>query len=153
MMQGNRLGGPRATIALFLMILSSACSDGEPTASKGERESKCDTPAPEVDGGMQATDSGGQVWVLPVGGDFPPIVGQEVKLVFRITGTGEFSVVAVDPSGTAHKPINGPDRHITSNFDRPGEEWGAVFQPDTAGCWQFQARRGDVSGSLAVSVS
>jgi hypothetical protein len=102
------------------------------------------------DGALKGAARNGELWALPIG-DFPPKTGQELKLVMRVTGTGDISVVAVGPNGARHGPIE-TQRHVTSNFDRPGEEWGSFFTFDRSGCWRIVVTRGDMRGSITLAV-
>ena len=78
--------------------------------------------------------------------------GQEVKVVWRTTGTGAFRVVAVGPSSQQVPPVTGPTQHFGSNWDRPGDEWGTVFRLDQPGRWRLQVSRGSATASLVLMV-
>ena len=79
--------------------------------------------------------------------------GQEVKAVWRSTGAGTFDVVAVGPSGQRIKPAAGPTPHGSSNWQRPGAEWGTVFLFDEAGEWLLVASRGEGQAEIPVVVA
>jgi hypothetical protein len=66
---------------------------------------------------------------------------KSVKLLLRMTGAGPLSVSVVDPSETAQVLDWGPERHTSSNFDRPGDEWGLGVTFDKPGCWQLSFSR------------
>jgi hypothetical protein len=66
---------------------------------------------------------------------------KSVKLILRMTGAGPLSGSVVDPSETAQVLDWGPERHTSSNFDRPGDEWGLGVTFDKPGCWQLSFSR------------
>ena len=68
---------------------------------------------------------------------------KSVKLILRMTGAGPLSVSVVDPSGTAQVLDWGPEPHTSSNFDRPGDEWGLGVTFDKPGCWQLSFSRNE----------
>jgi hypothetical protein len=98
----------------------------------------------------QGRISGGSLWAL----FFQPLApgGDGVKIVWRVTGTGAFSVKAYSPSGAMLAPDWGPQMHDGSNWDRPGDEWGTKFVFPTAGCWDLHVTRGQASGDLWMDV-
>ena len=77
---------------------------------------------------------------------------QEAKIVWRITGDGELLIDAVGPNGTVVVPDWGPEAHGSSNWNRPGDEWGTGWTFPQAGCWTFRINRGDDSATLDVDV-
>lgn len=82
---------------------------------------------PEIEG----TSGAATLWGLIMG---PLTVNHETKIVWRMTGSGPLSLTAVDPTGGRHQPTWGPVSHgESSNYDRPGEEWGAGYTFATAG--------------------
>lgn len=95
----------------------------------------------------------GDVWALLLAGSRIP-ANRDVKIVWRATGSGTFRLVARDDAGTQLSPVSGPDVHLGSNWQSPGEEWGTVFNFPRAGCWQLQATRGsDLSANIWLAVS
>ncbi len=89
--------------------------------------------------------SGGELWALVQPPPFP--AGQEVKIVWRITGFGELKLRARHPDGTQFQP-RFLQPHLGSNWRRPGDEWGSGFTFPKPGCWQVHAERGSVSGDV-----
>jgi hypothetical protein len=79
--------------------------------------------------------------------------GQEIKIVWRMTGTGDLSMHAVGPDGRTTTPIWGPEGHGSSNWERPGDEWGTGWVFPVAGCWIVQATRQSGNAQLALSIS
>lgn len=99
------------------------------------------------------TIGNGDVWALLLAGSKIP-ANQDVKIVWRATGSGTFRLVARDDAGTQLSPVSGPDVHLGSNWQSPGEEWGTVFNFPRAGCWQLQVTRGgDLSANIWLAVS
>ena len=76
--------------------------------------------------------------------------GTEIKIVWRMTGSGPLTMSATGPGGRSTTPIWGPEPHGSSNFDRPGEEWGTGWTFPTPGCWTVEARRTTGSARLTV---
>ena len=89
---------------------------------------------------------GVSLWAL-VFARVPVPVGQQVKIVWRMTGAGAFTVAARDARGPA-RLADGPGRHGSSTWDRPGEEWGTVWVFPRPGCWHLRATRGTASGDV-----
>jgi hypothetical protein len=69
----------------------------------------------------------------------PIRAGDDVKIVWRITAGGPL-VSATSPHGTPAKVTFGPESHLSSSFNRPGEEWGVGFVFDEPGCWHLRFR-------------
>src|SRR5436305_21257 len=99
-----------------------------------------------VRGGLpiHARSTHGEAWALAFG-TFPPTVGQDVKIVWRVTGQGPLHVVFRDPSGRRRLLTFGPEEHSASSFPRPGREWGTGYTFDAAGCWTIQVKRSGTS--------
>lgn len=75
------------------------------------------------------------------------------KLIVRMTGSGDLSAEVVLPDGSTRDPDWGPESHASSNFDRPGDEWGIGFALDEPGCWEIRlAREGGDSASFWFAV-
>jgi hypothetical protein len=140
-------------IAAFGVVASYKST--APSTAAGKPESSgvsCDV-SPQVapDFALHGAASGGEVWALPIG-PYPPKAGELLKIVWRVTGSGPISLTAVGPDGRQHPPVQGPTEHFDSNFERPGDEWGAFFEFDRPGCWEIEARRGTVSGVVRIKV-
>jgi hypothetical protein len=142
-------GGRTASAALVLVVVVLAGCSG----SGGEdARARCrESPRRPPDQAFEAETTGGEAWALPFG-PVPAEVATEWKLVWRITGEGDLEVAAVDPEGASHEPTAGPTAHGSSNFDRPGDEWGTFFEFPTPGCWKVIARRGTTEATLTVRV-
>jgi hypothetical protein len=103
---------------------------------------------PEIQGTM-STD--GEMWALLF---FDKAHAKEdVKIDWRITGSDkQFTVVARHDDGTVISPIWGPDDHGSSNWDRPGYEWGTGFNFPKPGCWVLTATRGKIRGEIVLDI-
>lgn len=113
------------------------------------------TPVHSVNGWQEMhpdTFGTGDVWALILSS--PRFVaGQDTSIVWRATGTGVFGVIAVDANGAQVSPKSGPDPHSGSNWLRPGDEWGTVFNFPRAGCWQLHVTRGaNLSADLWLAI-
>src|SRR5262245_59217109 len=88
----------------------------------------CSTPTPLGSRGQpvnvaRVSTRAGEVWALALG-PFPPRVGQEVKIVWRVAGSGPLNVSFRDPNGNTRPLTFGPEAHMGSTFVHPGDEWG-----------------------------
>jgi len=83
----------------------------------------------------------------------PPRAGEELKIVWRMTGSGPLRIAVVAPDGSARPLLFGPERHTGSSYHRPGDEWGTGFRFDTAGCWHIHLMRTDTSGDIWLDVA
>ena len=90
--------------------------------------------------------------VMPEAG-FPLRVGEEIKIVWRMTGHGSLTATAVGPSGHPAPLTFGPEEHGGSNYDRPGDEWGTGYRLTEPGCWQLHLARDDTQGDVWLSIS
>ena len=107
----------------------------------------------------RGTSANAELWALFFGGTwasseaavFDGAVGREVKIVWRMTGRGDLRLRATGPSGGEVGPKPGSlIRHSSSNWPRPGDEWGSVFSFPEPGCWRIHARREATSADLWV---
>jgi hypothetical protein len=77
-----------------------------------------------------------------------PDTNPDFKIVWRMTGTGPFSVTATGPNGAVYAPTQGPTAHGFSTWYRSGDEWGSVWHFAQDGCWHIRADRGNGHGEL-----
>jgi len=101
----------------------------------------------------QGIGQGATLWALffPEG---PTLrAGQELKVVWRMTGHGNFTISATGPTGGVVQPIWGPEGHPSSSWTRPGDEWGTGWVFPAAGCWIVTAKRDDATGYLVLRVA
>ncbi len=97
---------------------------------------------PEVEGKLP----GGELWAL-VFHQLPLPVNEVVKIIWRMTGSGDLHLVAIGPDGQCVMPTS-LTHHIDSVWKRPGEEWGSLFTFPTPGNWNVHATRGSLSGEV-----
>jgi hypothetical protein len=101
----------------------------------------------------QGAGNGATLWALFFPTEPVLTAGTEIKVAWRMTGSGDLSINAMGPDGTVVKPVWGPERHIGSNWGRPGQEWGTGWVFPTAGCWTVNAKRVSGSGYLVLRVA
>ncbi len=78
--------------------------------------------------------------------------GDEVKIVWRMTGSGDLTATATDPSGHPAKLTFGPEPHGGSTYTRPGDEWGTGYLFSDAGCWHLHFARDHATAEVWVMV-
>ena len=105
---------------------------------------------PEIQGTMK---SAGELWALLFFDKAQ--ASQDEKIVWRITsiGTGNFEVQARHEDGTLIRPIWGPEYHVSSSWERPGDEWGTGFNFPEPGCWTLTVMRGATIGEIRLDVA
>jgi hypothetical protein len=81
------------------------------------------------------------------------VAGQEIKIAWRMTGTGDLAMSATGPDGKKTKPSWGPEPHGGSNFDHPGDEWGTGWIFPSAGCWTIDAKRTNGAAKMVMRVA
>jgi hypothetical protein len=105
---------------------------------------------------IAAVSQGGTVWALVEGPAVmltsPPTVvaRRPLKVLWRVTGTGNLMVVAVDQQGL--RLTTELQAHTGSNWIRPGDEWGSGFTFPHGGCWELVATRGGTRGTVWLVV-
>jgi hypothetical protein len=125
-------------------------SAAEPSATEPSATEACGAQAlEEVEG--RATDA--TLWALPFAPQ-PFRAGQEVKIVWRMTGSGPPRFAVVGPSGEAPDALRwGPEPHADSTWNRPGEEWGTGIRFPAPGCWRVTVRRDRGAGTVWFAVT
>jgi hypothetical protein len=102
---------------------------------------------------VQGTATNAELWALiQLTSGIPPVAKTEVKIVWRMTGSDDFAIVALSPAGMQVSPTQGPEPHLGSNWNRPGDEWGTVFIFPVAGCWDLHATRGNAFGDVWIKI-
>ena len=155
-------------LLLIVAVTLAACSTDHhrttgsttstPKAPPAESRVPCATPSRfGVSGAtneVRGASADASVWGLALGpGHIPPRAGDELKIVWRMTGTGPLRVTVAAPDGTPRSLVFGPEPHGASSFDRPGDEWGTGIRFDTAGCWRIHLARSDTSGDAWLDVA
>jgi hypothetical protein len=102
---------------------------------------------------VEGTGHGASLWgLLMFPHALPARVGDQEKIVWRMTGTGLLTLEAIDPGGKHHQLAWGPDAHLGSGWDKPGAEWGAGYVFTAAGCWDLRAFRGHATADVWLRV-
>lgn len=121
---------------------AAGCGPASPIASSSI--------GPEV----QGTGDGATLYgLIMTAAPMPVRVGEQVKIVWRMTGSGPLHLTVTNPQGKRLALQWGPEGHGSSNFDRPGQEWGAGYLFKTAGCWHLHAQRTNASGDVWLQVA
>jgi hypothetical protein len=148
-------------VTLVLAAGVSACtSDGDPApaASRSSRPAsppRSCTPTPILGDRLEGgSDDGTSVAALLERTAAGPVrAGEAVKIVVRMTGAGGLQVSAIRPDGSPAQVDWGPEAHSSSNFNRPGSEWGFGVTFAQAGCWTIALSRAEAgSGYLQLEV-
>jgi hypothetical protein len=136
--------------ALIVAAALSACSSDlapsptvSPDYSLGELGApECDPASPILGDVVQGTGVGSTTafGLLELTGT-GVTVAKPIKLVVRMTGSGDLSADVTAPDGSTRELDWGPEAHGGSNFDRPGDEWGLGFTFDAPGCWAIDLHR------------
>lgn len=104
---------------------------------------------PQVEG----TAHGVTLWgLLMFPHPLPARVGDQEKIVWRMTGTGPLKLTAIGPDGGHHQLAWGPDAHQGSDWDKPGGEWGSGYVFTAPGCWDLRATRGHATADVWIRV-
>jgi hypothetical protein len=139
-------------------VRGSASSSGTATPSQGPTAAAgCSPASPIRTGGMgpevQGNGQGATLYgLIMLATPLPIRTGQEVKIVWRMTGSGPLRLSATSPQGRAVALRWGPEPHGGSNYERPGEEWGAGYLFGSAGCWHLRAQRTQGSADVWLRV-
>jgi len=100
--------------------------------------------------GMDTTR--GSVWALAFS-PMPPPAGQEIKVVWRMTGAGPFAFHVSDVAGQSIPLVWGPEDHGSSTWKHPGDEIGTGLKFPHSGCWQIHVTRPNVDADLWLGVT
>jgi hypothetical protein len=103
---------------------------------------------------VEGTAHGATLWgLLMLAHPLPARVGDQEKIVWRMTGPGPtITLLAIGPDGTPRRPLWGPEFHASSNFAKPGDEWGAGYVFTQPGCWDLRAVRGAATADVWLTV-
>ncbi|WP_431975996.1 hypothetical protein [Micromonospora haikouensis] len=127
-----------------------ASASGRQQAESASPAADCPPTAQYTSRDLQGTGAGATLWAMLFATQVR--AGTEVKVAWRMTGSGDLSIRATGPDGTVVQPVLGPDPHGGSNWDRPGDEWGTRWVFPSPGCWTIDATRTSGTGSLVLRV-
>jgi len=103
---------------------------------------------PEIQGTM---DSDGEMWALLFFDQAH--ANEDLKIAWRIIGRGlPFTAQAQHEDGAIISPIWGPEFHVSSSWERPGQEWGTGFNFSEPGCWTITVASGETRGEIILHV-
>lgn len=150
-------------IAILFMVFMAACTASVPSEERSD--GTCEPSTTEVDPllgaeveatGPDSTEGWALVfarWEVVPGEQLIIPAGEEVKIVWRLTGKGDVSFRAIGPEGDVQLLTSAPDRHGRSNWTQPGDEWGTGWILPSSGCWILEATRGSDVLSIAAEVT
>jgi hypothetical protein len=159
----NALVNLGVTVGMALLVAAGAgacTSDDDPAppaarpSQLASRPASC-TPTPILGDRLEGgSDDGTSVAALLERKEGGPLrAGEEVKIVVRMTGAGGLQVSAFRPDGSPAAIDWGPEAHTSSNFNRPGSEWGFGVTFAEPGCWTIALSRAETgSGYLQLEV-
>ncbi len=101
---------------------------------------------------IQGVSESQSLWALLFPYHLPVRADEDLKIVWRMTGIGYFNVKAQHTDGTVIGPIWGPEGHLGSTWERPGNEWGTGFHFPEPGCWRMLVQRGKDTGEVDLLV-
>ena len=145
-----------ACVLVVVMALACTPSQGSPS-SKSSVTTGCQAASPTgaLPGEVQGTATGGTVWALFLQ-SYPPQAGVEDKTVWRLNGpgiTGPPAFTLVGPAGARGRLNWGPEGHLGSTWNRPGDEYGTGLLFPVSGCWDVHVSVGQLTGDVYVVVS
>jgi len=126
---------------------SAPTSTATQTICQPSQIQKSENAFPEIQGTMK---SEGEMWALLFFDEAH--ANEDLKIVWRITGSGKFHAQAQNENGKAILPIWGPEFHVSSTWERPGEEWGTGFNFSEPGCWTITVTSGETQGEIILDV-
>ena len=140
--------------------LGTASSEAPPpTSTTSPLAATCDskTPISQTEASLpevQGVSTDGTIYgLLFVTHPLPIRNGDELKIVWRITGKGNLAVTYDAPTGRPGVLTFGPTPHAGSTYTRPGDEWGTGFLFDQPGCWHIHLERATVAGDVLLDVA
>ena len=77
---------------------------------------------------------------------------EAVLVTASLPGHVPLALEAIGPGGTHHRLAWGPAFHLGSNWDKPGDEWGAGYVFTAPGCWDLRAIRGNAAADVWIDV-
>jgi hypothetical protein len=141
--------------ALFLALALPGLSRAGATTNRAPGRA-CATPTnlgpPSSIQGARIPTRHGTIWSLAFG-PVPTKVGHQLKVVWRVTGSGPLKIQFTNPAGKRKRLEAGPTIHTSSNFNHPGDEYGTVFRFDQPGCWTIKLSRSNVKATVRVTAA
>ena len=83
--------------------------------------------------------------------DPPAVVGADLEIVVKMTGSGPFHILAVGPGEQIVKH-GWTELHGGSNWKRPGDAWGTGWKLPSAGCRRLHATRRNAGGNIWLEI-
>jgi hypothetical protein len=168
----------RSAVAVLTLVLVStvtACTGGTRSTQPAQRATAATSTAPRNDQALGAPGCRPASPVSLLGSFLPQVegtghdvtlwgllmfphalparVGDQEKIVWRMTGTGSLTLEAIGPGGTHHRLAWGPAAHLSSSWNKPGDEWGAGYIFTAPGCWDLRAIRSNATADVWIRVS
>jgi hypothetical protein len=114
----------------------------------------CAPSSPFAGGEIRGTsNSGVELYGLVFARSLPIRAGDEVKIVWRMTGVGGLAARSTSPSGSPVDLASPPVEHRGSNYNRPGDEWGTVHLFNEPGCWHLTLARYNSQADVWLTVA
>ena len=144
--------------AVLVAVMALAC---KPSHCSPSRKSSAATgchaasPAGAFSGEVQGTATGGTVWAWFMQ-SYPPQAGAEDKTIWRLDGpnTAYLPIFNLIGPANARGQLDwGPAYHLSSTWNRPGDEYGTGLLFPVPGCWDVHVSVGGVTGDVYVVVS
>jgi hypothetical protein len=136
----------RFVAPLALALVLAGCDSATPTATPASAPAGCASLSPK---GSIPEAQGTDLWALL----FHELkIKTEIKIVLRVPGTGLITVKAHGPNGEPADPV-WLTPHLSSTWDRPGDEIGTGWVFPVAGCWTIETTRPSGKGSVGLLVT
>jgi len=131
----------------------SASTSIAPSQRTGPAEQTCpDTAAARPDA-RDGTGHGVQLTALLFPTAPELTASKELKIVFRLTGDRDVTIHATGPDDRVIDPVWGPEWHTGSNFNAPGNEFGAGWQFTAPGCWVIHVANQAGTADLVLRIA
>ncbi|WP_133247458.1 hypothetical protein [Arthrobacter sp. H-02-3] len=139
-----------SAVLLSLALAATGCTSESPLAASAQPSTttaKCASPSRIVKSAVNGTEVEGS------SEDGITLYGQvqsegfllasetEIKIVWRISGSGQPAVTVTSPGGGESSLAWGPEFHSSSNYARPGDEYSTALLLDQPGCWNIKFTR------------
>ena len=150
----NQTGAARSVddlVDLAIKVSSPDTTVVDAFAAATPGAAKCSPPSPIIGNEFRGTSGNGQLSGLIFATKSSMHLGDDIKLVVRMTGSGPLTITATAPDGTSMTLP--PTPHTGSSFDRPGDEWDTGITYQQAGCWQIHFERSDSSADVWFQVA